>query len=273
MSDEQPHRAGGSAPGAGTTVDNPRPLGRRDLISEMLLVLGVSVGASALRSGLSLVDSLTVGRPLSQQSRSLVISYTPDRPWLDLAHHLVAIGLALVPVALVVHLLARSGEGRRAIGFDASQPGRDLLRGAVVAAVVGGIGLLVYIGAYQAGFSVRIAAVTAEDRWYTVPVLLLSALENGVLEEVIVLGYLLHRLAQLGVRPWRAIGISALLRGSYHLYQGFGGFFGNLAMGILFGILYRRWGRCMPLVVAHTLIDAVAFVGYFYLRGTVSWLP
>jgi hypothetical protein len=27
------------------------------------------------------------------------------------------------------------------------------------------------------------------------------------------------------------------------------------------------------LVIAHTLLDVVAFVGYTALRGTVSWLP
>jgi len=66
---------------------------------------------------------------------------------------------------------------------------------------------------------------------------------------------------------------SAVLRGSYHLYQGFGGFLGNAAMGLVFGVLYRRWGRVSPLVIAHTLIDTVAFVGYAALHGRVSWLP
>jgi hypothetical protein len=28
-----------------------------------------------------------------------------------------------------------------------------------------------------------------------------------------------------------------------------------------------------PLIVAHTLIDSVAFIGYAYLTGRVSWLP
>ncbi len=37
---------------------------------------------------------------------------------------------------------------------------------------------------------------------------------------------------------------------------------GNFAMGVVFGWCYRRWGRVMPLVIAHTLIDVVAFIGY-----------
>ena len=44
-------------------------------------------------------------------------------------------------------------------------------------------------------------------------------------------------------------------------------------MGLLFGKLYQRWGRVGPLVVAHSLIDIVAFVGYALLAGKVSWLP
>ena len=61
------------------------------------------------------------------------------------------------------------------------------------------------------------------------------------------------------------IGVSALVRGSYHLYQGFGGFVGNLIMGVIFGLCYLRWRRVGPLVVAHTLLDVAAFVGYALL--------
>jgi membrane protease YdiL (CAAX protease family) len=66
--------------------------------------------------------------------------------------------------------------------------------------------------------------------------------------------------------------LSALLRGSYHLYQGFGGFIGNFFMGLLFGYLYQRWGRVMPLVVAHFLLDAAIFVGYSALKDVLTFL-
>jgi membrane protease YdiL (CAAX protease family) len=64
-----------------------------------------------------------------------------------------------------------------------------------------------------------------------------------------------------------------VLRGCYHLYQGLGGAVGNLAMGLLFGWLYHRWGRVTPLVLAHTLIDVGAFLGYLLLVGRVGWVP
>ena len=109
--------------------------------------------------------------------------------------------------------------------------------------------------------------------WWAVPVLILAAIQNSLLEEVIGVGYLLTRLRQLGWHAAAAVGASALLRGTYHLYQGFGGFIGNVIMGVIFGVCYLRFRRVGPLVVAHTLLDVVAFVGYALFRDQVSWLP
>ena len=36
-------------------------------------------------------------------------------------------------------------------------------------------------------------------------------------------------------------------------------------MGLIYGYYYHRTGRVWPLVIAHFLIDAVAFVGYSFL--------
>jgi membrane protease YdiL (CAAX protease family) len=261
-----------------STAPTPPPalgevLDQRTLRDELWIVLLLSIAASGARSLLSLIDRLSQQVALSDQTAVIVGTYRQDRPLLDLAYQLLNIALALMPVILVAHLLRRSGEGLRGIGFDLWSPRRDLLRGAVLAAVVGGAGLVLYLVAYQLGLSVKIAAASTIAVWWTVPLLLLQAAYNAVLEEVIVLGYFLRRMGQLGTRPWVAIGASALLRGTYHLYQGFGGFLGNVVMGVLFGYLYRRWGRVMPMVVAHFLIDAVGFVGYFYLHGKVGWLP
>ena len=185
------------------------------------------------------------------------------------------VGFATRPIGalLVIHLLRRSGEGRQAIGLDMRDWKRDLLRGAVLAAVLGGIGLVFYLAAYKLGMNVRIDAVTTDRTWWTPLLLLSSAAYNAILEEVIVLAYFLHRAAQIGWKPWQQVGGSALVRGAYHLYQGFGGFLGNLAMGAVFALLFRRWGRVMPFLWAHLFIDATAFLGYYYLHGHVSWLP
>ena len=79
---------------------------------------------------------------------------------------------------------------------------------------------------------------------------------------MIVIGYLYARLGDLGWGRWQMILSTALLRGSYHLYQGFGAFIGNAVMGVVFGWIYTKWGRLLPLVITHALLDAVVFVGY-----------
>src|SRR5881392_2398830 len=223
---------------------------------EIVAVLAVSLGASGLYALLSFIGSLTAKQSLSHQTATLNGSLAPGRPLLDLFSQLLNVTLSLAPVFLVFYL-----------------PGRDLARGAVLAAVIGGTGLGLYLIAFHTGVELNVVAESLPAIWWRIPVLLLSAAHNAISEEVIMIGYLLSRLDRLGVRPGRAIVLSAVIRGSYHLYQGAGAFLGNAVMGLIFGYLYRRWGRVMPLIIAHFLIDAVTFVGYALLAGHVSWLP
>jgi membrane protease YdiL (CAAX protease family) len=255
--------------GGQTTLSLPPP---RYLRWEIFVVFGVSLGAYGLNALLSLVGSLLRRQGLASQQATLVAPQSPNS-WLDLVLQVVGIAEDLVPVVLVFYLMARSGERPSDMGLDTSQPGRDAAKGVALAAIIGGAGLGLYIAAFHLGMSLNIVPETLPAVWWRIPVLLLSAAHDGILEEVLVIGYLLRRLDQLGWTPWKAIVVAAILRGSYHLYQGFGAFIGNAVMGIIFGVLYKRWGRVTPMIIAHALIDAVTFVGYAALVGKVSWLP
>jgi membrane protease YdiL (CAAX protease family) len=246
---------------------------RRVLTREIWVVLALSLGASGVAAIISFTGVLTSAKPISGQTAVIVGSRAPGRPWLDLAWQIFAVVTALVPVALVGHFLLRGGESLRTLGFDLRDRLRDLGRGTAIAACIGGAGLLFYIGAHATGANLTVDPSQLPDYWWRIPILIAVSAENAILEEVIVLGYLNHRLDQLGWSVRTATATSALLRGSYHLYQGLGGFAGNVIMGVIFTWLYRRWGRIMPLVVAHTLIDTVALIGATYLLGKVSWLP
>jgi membrane protease YdiL (CAAX protease family) len=248
-------------------------LGRRTLVVEVWIVFALSLGASGVSSLLSLIDDLTTTASLHSQHTVLNGSVTPDRPWLDLAFQLFGIANGLVPVALVIYLLHRDRESLATIGVDRSRLGRDAGWGAGLAACVGGAGLALYLGAHAMGASLTVVPTTLGPRWWRIPVLLMSAAQNGIYEEVLVSGYLLHRLRQFGWGDNRSLLTSATLRGSYHLYQGFGGFVGNFAMGLIFGRVYQRTGRTVPLIIAHTIMDSVTFVGYVLLAHRVSWLP
>lgn len=255
----------------------PLPAGfqsRRQLVAEVWITFWLSLGASGIYAALSLVKSLTASHaPLSHQLAVLESPVAPARSLLDLSYQLAGVLTALAPVGLVAYLLGRSGESLRTLGLDRRRPVSDSGWGAALAAGVGGIGLVLYLAAFHAGVALDVVPTTLPPAWWRLPVLVLQAFQNGLLEEVVVCGYLLHRLRQLGWRDDRALVVSSLVRGSYHLYQGLGGFVGNAAMGLLFGRIFQRRGRVAPLVIAHTLIDAFAFVGYVYLAGKVAWLP
>lgn len=257
----------GLEPGREQGPDGARK--RRRIRGEVLIVLGLSLGASAVYSVISLVAKLTTG-PLAQQTATLNAPRSP-RPYLDLTYQVVGIGFALVPVALALFLLSADGPGvLRRLGLDHRRPLHDLGLGVGLAALVGVPGLALYFAGRALGVTATVVPSALDAYWWTVPVLLLSAMKNAVLEEVVVVGYLMDRLPRLGWSPGAVLAASAVLRGSYHLYQGFGAFAGNAVMGLVFAWMYRRTGRLMPLVVAHTLLDVIAFVGYALFKDALG---
>ena len=240
--------------------------------AEIAIVLGLSLGASAIYSVVAIVNRLTQTTALSQQTATLNNSLS-DRPTFDLIYQLLAIFFDLMPVALVLFLLWSTNRPHlQRFGIDRARPRFDALGGVAILLIIGLPGLGVYLGGRALGISVNVVPTALDTWWWTIPVLLLSALRAGVTEEFIVVGYLFARLSDLRWGRWQIIITSALIRGTYHLYQGFGGFVGNVAMGIFFGWLYTRYGRLIPLVVAHFLLDAVIFIGYPWAAETLPAL-
>lgn len=265
----------GDADGASGAAAVRRWLRRRTL-QETWLVLGVSLGASGIWSALSLVRSFLQSRQahtsLSTQVSQLNASQS-SLEWLDLIYQLVGIVLALVPASLALHLLGRDiRRPLRYLGIDGKRTGFDLAAGAGLAACIGIPGLGLYLAARSLGVNTTVMASGLGDHWWSIPVLVLAAAQNAVLEEVVMIGYLVTRWSQLGWGRWRVILTSAAIRGSYHLYQGLGGFVGNVIMGAILGWIYTKTRRILPLVIAHTILDVVSFVGYALLAGRVSWL-
>jgi len=245
---------------------------RHRIGAEIGIVLGLSLGASAVYSIVAIINRLTREQALSQQTATLNTSLS-DRQVFDLIYQLLAVFFDLMPVALVCYLLYNATCPHLSrLGLSFERPARDLGWGAVLALAVGIPGLAFYFFARAIGISVSVVPTALDAYWWTVPVLLLAALRAAVVEEVIVIGYLYERLGQLGWGRWRMILSSAVLRGSYHLYQGFGAFVANIAMGVLFGWLYTKYGRLLPLVVTHFLLDAAVFVGYAWAYATFPTL-
>ncbi|MGH3887287.1 MAG: CPBP family intramembrane glutamic endopeptidase [Pseudonocardiaceae bacterium] len=248
------------------------PTQRRALVVEIVLVLAVTLGLSGLRSLLALLDALLVPGSLADQS---VAINAPVRKaeLLDLAYQLTGVIQLLAWGGLAGYLLWRSGISLPSLGLDRRCAGRDAGLGVGLAAVIGVPGLGLYLLARAAGLNLTVLPSALGDTWWRIPALLAAAVANALAEELLVVGYLITRLRQLGSGEGGAVLASAVLRGCYHLYQGFGGFIGNLVMGIVFGWVWQRTNRLCPLVTAHALIDIVAFAGYALLHTRLTWLP
>ena len=245
------------------------PTQRHALRIELVIVLAVTFGLSAVTAILQLADSVL--RNLSAQR----IPLNQRRSYFDL----IDLGLNATFVvqllawgALGLYLLWRSGLTPARIGLARFGWRADLLGGLGLAALIGLPGLGLYLAARALHLNASVIPSSLSDTWWRVPMLLLVAFANGWAEEIIVVGYLLTRLEQLGVRAPVALVWSSVLRGAYHLYQGFGAGLGNVAMGLVFGYAWQRTGRLWPLVIAHGIIDAVAFVGYALLAAHLHWL-
>ena len=224
--------------------------GRRTLVDEVLIVLALSLLASAVYSVIDLATAPVAG---------VTVAVYPVAPF---ATQLAQIVFALAPVYLILHLARRTAEPVEDFGLGLSRFGSDVAFGVVLAVIVATVGLGFYLGAVALNVNRFVNPAPPLHHWWTVPVLILGAIEAGLLEEIVVVGYLVTRLQQLAVAGAVAVCASALLRASYHLYQGWGGFAGNLALGLFFGAIFLRWRRTWPLVVAHAIIDTLAGLGY-----------
>lgn len=255
---------------APTIPEVPNPTDRRTTHHELLIVFAITLGLQGIFSLISLLDSLLSPKPLNQQTVA-INAPAAKAHLLDFFAQLTGVVQLLAWGALGLYLLRLNGIRLAAIGLDRTSPHLDLATGIGLTALIGIPGLAFYFFTRQIGINLTVAPSVLADTWWRTPVLLLKAAGNAWAEETLVVGYLLTRLRQLRWRENASLLTAAVLRGSYHLYQGFGGFLGNMAMGLVFGRVWQRTNRLWPLIIAHTLLDGISFVGYALLHGR-TWL-
>ncbi|HNP58019.1 MAG TPA: CPBP family intramembrane metalloprotease [Gordonia sp. (in: high G+C Gram-positive bacteria)] len=258
----KPSRCGPPVLDSGVSVVTD-PVQRRALWIELAIVGVMTFGSSALLAILALVEAQLTGG-IDQTTVALNPSRS-DIAWIDAARQAISVVRLAGMAVLAGYLLWRSGIRLTVVGLTRRPARGDVPYGLGLAALIGLPGLGLVVLAHAVGMNAALVPGDTDGPWWQIPMLIAIAIGNAVAEEVVVVAYLLVRLRQLGLRDASALASSALLRGSYHLYQGIGGGLGNVVMGLVFGRFYQRTGRLWPLVIAHAVIDVVAFVGFLLI--------
>jgi membrane protease YdiL (CAAX protease family) len=173
--------------------------------------------------------------------------------------------LAYLPVAAVVplalFLLARTGQNARTLGLDASSLGRAVIPGLGLGAAAFGVEFavgLVLIALFTNHNSLFVnVSVHGVPTYYLAWGIFVSAV-TAVTEEVLVNGYLITRLEQLGWTPRAALILSLVLRTSYHVYYGLG-FLLTVPFGFFVTRSFQKHHKLSRPIMAHFLYDAILF--------------
>ncbi|MDO4909028.1 MAG: CPBP family intramembrane metalloprotease [Corynebacterium sp.] len=207
---------------------------------------------SGLRSLVSLIQAALNPAPLSSQTVTLNAG--------AIISQLLSAVVLFAWGALALYLLRTVNPPTT---LSKLRPGAAIGWGVGLAALIGLPGLAFYYTALQLGLTKEVVIAGSS-------LFVIWALANAFGEEVVVVHWFTTRLEQLGWKPWMFILASAILRGSYHLYQGYSAGLGNIIMGLIFGYFYYKKRNYWPLVLAHGLIDTVAFAGYPLFASIIS---
>lgn len=120
---------------------------------------------------------------------------------------------------------------------------------------------LAYAITFAAVFSIfgaeNISSPAIRNSAHLFSIVILSLI-NPLFEEVFVVGYFFDKMKSQNV--WLIILASALLRTSYHLYQGWLGIISILPIGLIFAFVYSRRRNLWILYLAHALMDLIGLM-------------
>lgn len=235
--------AAGSGPFPAPKLD--RPTIRRELIVVLLVfpalatitaIITLVAEVSGHSSGGSVFDQLDPAA-----STILQVLYT----------------LALAaPLALVWYLLGRSGLSFKSIGLDRSHLVRDILVGLLLmlaARIMSNwIGELLFNAHVSGVYNTPLPYGTSKVAFIITGIA--TSIVSGVVEEVVVLGYLTNRLRGLGWALPAIALVSLILRGSYHVEYGLG-VLQPLVFGAMMTAFYLQTRRLLPVIIGHVGYD------------------
>jgi uncharacterized protein len=187
----------------------------------------------------------------------------------------------VLSLAFLVWAVRREGVSLRSLfGFERTRIIKDVLLGLGVFVILlitmyasNLILMLVMMGpeAFQAPDMSQITRASLPPLWYFLWGLIVLPISVGIVEEMVYRGYAQPRLEALIGNRWLALLVMAVGFGFQHIAFAFTDpqaalmrFIGTFVAGIVFGLLYMKMRRLLPLIIGHWLVDVIG-LGLFPL--------
>ena len=169
------------------------------------------------------------------------------------------LGLAGLAVLVVTLLSARRGITPRSLGLGwPRSAGGGVAVGPAFRTGVWALAALIAGGAITGAIATgKLGQPAVQDTSYLLYATAASV-AAGVIEETVVLAFLVSTLRQANRPLAEIVVVAVLLRCSYHDYYG-PGVLGIAVWAMVFGWLYLRTGSVLPLIIVHFLWDATIF--------------
>ena len=224
-----------------------RPISARRAYAEVLLVFAAFFAASIVAGG------ETLARRYPPPSGSWAV-FTPAI--------LSELGTCVLAVLVTVLLSARRGITAEWLGFSWPRR-RDGRPGAAQSLRIGvwAISALLVGGAVTGALSMghKLSQPGHQDTSYVI-FTVVASLTAGIVEETVVLAFVVTTLRQARRPLPEIVLVAVLLRCSYHDYYGLG-VVGIALWAAVFVWLFLRAGSVLPLIVVHVLWDTAIFLG------------
>jgi len=237
-----------------TPEEFPEGRARRQLAWETRFVMAAFLLPVIVNALVALVQSVSGIGDLTRFP-----TVVPGHPLANMFVGMIAYLSVASVVPLALFLLNRTGQSPSVLGLGVPNLKDDLLPAIGIGLSSFGIELvlLVPLIALVGSHSSLVENVTvgALPKYYLVYGIAMSAI-TAIAEEVMMNGYFMTRLHQLGWSPRSALLLSLTLRTSYHVYYGLG-FLLTIPFGYLVTRSFQKHHKLNRPILAHFLFDAV----------------
>jgi membrane protease YdiL (CAAX protease family) len=241
-----------------TEARRPTPIVLQEVTKSSLARETRYVVFATFFSGLATAVILLLTHVANNAKLVQVPTFTPHQPVLNVFLGLLSYMPVAAIVPLVLLLLTRTGQPPSSLGLT-RVGGNDL--GAGIGLALAALGLAFATGILLTPLEnsklINNASPLHVPAYYII-FGLSQAFLTSVVEEVVVNGYLITRLDQLGWSPTGAFWMSMAVRASYHIYYGIA-VITLLPFGWLMTRSFQKHRKLSRPILAHFLYDSVLF--------------